>query len=74
MLFTDHDQTLSFRQASKILPGNPSRSTLSRWAHHGVHGVKLTTILVGGRRFTTREAIDQFIAALSNQESTGDAA
>lgn len=67
-------QTLSLRQASNILPGNPSRSTLSRWAHHGVHGVKLDTILVGGRRFTTSEAIEHFIAALSQKEGPGDAA
>jgi hypothetical protein len=68
------DTCFALRQAAKILPGNPSRSTLSRWVHHGVRGVRLETVLVGGRRYTTRAAIDEFLVALSRQESNGDAA
>jgi Protein of unknown function (DUF1580) len=59
---------LTLRQAAELLPGRPNRSTMSRWAHHGVRGVQLATILVGGRRYTTRDAIDQFITALSEQQ------
>jgi hypothetical protein len=70
----ERDKTLSLRQAAELLPGKPNRSTMHRWAHHGVRGVRLATILIGGRRYTTREAIEQFVAALSKQEEPGDAA
>jgi hypothetical protein len=65
--------SLTLRQAAELLPGEPTRSTLSRWAHHGVRGVKLATFLVGGRRYTTKDAIDQFVRALSG-EGRDDAA
>lgn len=70
----DRDRCITFRQAAALLPGSPARSTMHRWTHHGVRGVKLATILVGGRRYTTRDAIDQFIAALSGEEGADDAA
>jgi hypothetical protein len=74
MISFDRETSLSLRQAAKILPGQPSRSTLHRWTHHGCRGVRLATFLVGGRRYTTREAIENFINALSNAEGSGDAA
>jgi hypothetical protein len=74
MITFDPETTLSLRQAAKILPGQPTRSTLHRWTHHGCRGVRLATFLVGGRRYTTRDAIAKFINALSNVEGPGDAA
>ena len=71
MLPSDMDQCLNFSQAATLLPSKPSRTTMHRWAHHGIRGVRLATILVGGRRYTTREAIEQFVAALSKQEDAG---
>ena len=65
---------ISLREAAKLLPGNPSRTTLSRWTHHGVRGVKLATILVGGRRYTTRDELERFIAASSEQSPPIEAA
>ena len=41
----------------------PSLSTLHRWRLRGVRGVKLQTVLVGGRRFVTEDAVREFIAA-----------
>ncbi len=38
-------------------------ATLHRWRSEGVRGVRLETILVGGLRYTSREAIDRFIEA-----------
>jgi hypothetical protein len=74
MITFDHERTLTLRQAAALLPGNPNRSTIHRWTHHGVRGVRLATILVGGRRFTTRDAIEEFISTLSSQNGAGDAA
>lgn len=40
-----------------------SLATLHRYRLNGVRGVKLETVLIGGLRYTSREAIDRFIAA-----------
>lgn len=56
---------LTFPQASKVLPGHPHVSTLHRWRLRGVKGVKLETMLVGGRRFVSRDALAQFVASVT---------
>lgn len=40
-----------------------SLATLHRWRLHGVRGIRLETLLIGGIRYTSLEAIDRFIAA-----------
>jgi Protein of unknown function (DUF1580) len=52
----------SFGEASKALPGRPHVSTLHRWAGRGVRGRRLETVLIGGRRFTSLEALKRFAA------------
>lgn len=60
----DFSETLlSLTEAAQTLPGRPHLSTLHRWWLHGVRGVRLETILVGGRRFTSAEALERFAAA-----------
>jgi len=56
------ETVLSLNQAAKAAPGRPHLATIWRWAQRGVKGVKLETIVVGGRRFTSSEAIERFIA------------
>ena len=56
---------LSFSQAAKVLPGRPHLSTLHRWRLRGIRGVKLETVLIGGRRFTSCEALERFCAAVT---------
>ncbi len=65
----DHtrEHLLSLTQAAKELPKRPAVETLWRWRTAGCRGHKLETILVGGRRFTSREAITRFLAALNGQ-------
>ena len=42
--------------------GHPiDRSTCYRWRTRGCRGVKLETILIGGSRFTSLEALDRFV-------------
>jgi hypothetical protein len=60
--------------ASKDVPGRPHTSTLIRWCRRGVRGVKLETVVVGGRRYTSIEAIQRFIAKLSDPQPAQDAA
>jgi Protein of unknown function (DUF1580) len=58
-----YEETLvSLAEAVCLLPGRrPHSSTLWRWYRRGVHGVRLETVVVGGRRFTSRAAIERFI-------------
>ena len=59
-----HAETLlTLPQAAKSLPGRPHLSTLHRWRLPGVHGVRLETCLLGGRRYTSEEALERFAAA-----------
>jgi len=58
-------------QASQLLPGHPHISTLHRWRMRGVQGIKLETCRVGGRRFTSREALDRFCAATTAAAADG---
>ncbi len=57
---------ISFSDARSAFPGIDRRlslATLHRWRLNGVRGVKLETVLIGGLRYTSREAIDRFIQA-----------
>ncbi|HWB11540.1 MAG TPA: DUF1580 domain-containing protein [Pirellulales bacterium] len=62
---------LSLTEAAKFAPGRPHLATVWRWCQRGVRGIKLETIVVGGRRFTTVEALERFITrttAAANRE------
>lgn len=50
-------------EAAKLLPGKPHISTLHRWRVRGVRGVKLPTLMCGGRRCVARSALFEFINA-----------
>lgn len=41
----------------------PHPTTCTRWTRHGVKGVKLSTVMVGGRPRTTESAVIEFIEA-----------
>lgn len=55
------ESPLSLSAAAKLLPGRPHISTVWRFAQKGVRGVRLETIVSGGRRFTTHEALERFV-------------
>ena len=52
----------------RLLPGRFTKGTILRWTRHGVAGVRLASFKLGGKRFVTREAIADFIAATSNED------
>jgi hypothetical protein len=60
MIDVEHEKTITLAEATKRLPGNPNISTLWRWRLHGVRGIKLETILSGGKRYTSIEALRRF--------------
>lgn len=49
------------------IPGNPSAPTRWRWRLHGVRGVRLETVTIGGRVFVTKRALEEFIDAASKR-------
>ncbi len=65
MIDLQSESLLSLPAAAKSLPGRPHIASLYRWFQRGVHGVKLETILVGGKRFTSREALQRFADCLT---------
>ena len=49
------ETTCTITEAAKRFPGRPHVATVWRYVHHGVHGQRLETIKVGGKRFTSHE-------------------
>jgi hypothetical protein len=69
MIDIESEQLRLLAKASVDVPGHPHVSTLMRWALRGVKGIKLETVVVGGRRFTSREAIQRFVSRLNSPTS-----
>ena len=66
------ETVVSFSDARSAFPGIDRRlslATLHRWRLNGVRGVKLQTVLIGGLRYTSREAISRFVAALNADDA-----
>lgn len=57
------EELLSLPEACKRIPGRPHLATIYRWITNGVRGVVLESIAIGGKRFTSVEAIGRFVAA-----------
>jgi hypothetical protein len=58
-----HERLLSLAEASRFLPGRPHASSIFRWMSRGIRGVQLESCLIGGRRYTSEEALERFAAA-----------
>jgi hypothetical protein len=67
MIDHETEHLLSMTEAAKLLPGRPNVATLWRWRTSGCRGHRLETILFGGRRYTSREAIARFVAAINGE-------
>ncbi len=69
MIDVNEEKPFSFSTISKRHPIHPSVPTLWRWALHGLQGIQLETVKIGGRRYTSFEAIDRFSARLTGLRS-----
>jgi hypothetical protein len=65
----DLEDLVSLKEARSIFPDRPSLSILYRWCKIGVAGVKLRTVRVGRKLFTTRDWVRDFIVARSEAVS-----
>jgi Protein of unknown function (DUF1580) len=68
----DNETLLTLSEARTAFPGGKrlALATLHRWRLHGVRGVRLETILIGGTRYVSRESIARFIADQNANETT----
>lgn len=73
MIETDETTHWDLNQAVGLFPGAPSRQTVWRWATRGVASpggpIRLRTITVGRRRFTTPAWVEAFVAACTEAGS-----
>jgi hypothetical protein len=69
------ERIISLKAVCRLVPGRTGKglalTTVFRWALRGCRGTRLETFLVGGQRYTTREALDQFIAAINERPAAG---
>lgn len=64
MIDTAQEELIAVRDIPKHVPGNrPHIGTCWRWILSGTRGVKLESVLVGGRRYTSTEALERFFSA-----------
>lgn len=68
MIDSRKEHLLTLSAAARDIPNRNSGrgvnvSTVWRWTLRGIRGVKLDTILVGGIRYTSHEAMQRFFAA-----------
>ena len=62
--------TLPLAARHPMLGDSVHISTVHRWRLNGIRGVKLETSLSGGRRVTTVEALQRFLAAINGEQIT----
>lgn len=65
MIDISSEQLLTFTAATKLLPERPNVATLWRWRTAGCRGVRLETVLVGGKRYTSAEALQRFVDSVT---------
>ena len=74
-IFDQQESVIPFHRAHKFFPFPISPPTLQRWIRRGISTpqghVILESTTVGGRRFTSVEAIERFIRAQQGQSTAG---
>ena len=70
MISLTTETLVSFAEACERLPRRragrrPHPNTLYRWASHGIRGIRLETLRVGGTLCTSLEALQRFFEALT---------
>lgn len=64
MIAIDQEDLVLLSEVPKILPKRNGKavhlSACYRWMRSGLSGIRLETVLVGGQRFTSREALNRF--------------
>lgn len=67
-------QYLSISEASQRLPHRPHKNSVRRWMTEGCYGIVLRSTRFGGKRLTTEEWINDFVAAVQSSTPTANVA
>ena len=74
-MFNVHEETLlPLSEAAEHVPGAPHASTVQRWFLRGIRGTHLETVLIGGKRYTSIEALDRFYRAINAPDQASEEA
>lgn len=69
------DDLIPLDEAPKHVPARRGKRihkhTVYRWWLHGRRGHRLKTVKLYGQRYTTREALDDFLRAVSQDQAEG---
>ena len=60
MIDIQNETLMTVREISESLPTHPHIGTIWRWYARGLHGIRLDTVMIGGRRMSSREAMQRF--------------
>ncbi|HEX4000816.1 MAG TPA: DUF1580 domain-containing protein [Pirellulales bacterium] len=60
MIDISSEKLVALNDAPKLLPDRPSLCTLWRWRTKGVRGRRLESITIGGKVYTSVEALARF--------------
>jgi len=60
MIDPNIEHVVTFVEGARSLKRRPHVATLWRWRAPGIRGVKLESMMYGGRRVTSLEALDRF--------------
>ncbi len=59
------EELLTLVEAARRVPHRPHIATLHRWVARGVRNVRLEAVRIGGRTYTSTEALQRFVDRLS---------
>ena len=69
MIDVTNEELLTLSEAAALLPGRPSIPTIWRWRIRGVKGRRLESVAIGGKVFTSREALARFARHLGGSDA-----
>jgi hypothetical protein len=61
------DPLLTSARGGKMIPD----ATFDRWMYRGVRGIRLESVMIGGRRAVSRAALKRFVEAVSRSSVGG---
>ena len=65
-MFNIYEETLlPLTEAAAHVPALSHSSTVQRWFLRGIRGIRLETVLIGGKRYTSAEVLDRFYRAIN---------
>ena len=58
-----NEELIPIQKSGERFPHPVGRKAIERYFRHGLRGVRLETVLIGNRRFSSVEAIERFLRA-----------